>query len=89
MAPRKAKNQDGAGEQRKSPYRDKPNDHYEANMKKVNSERMFILKITDAGEYGDLAKSFFIKGSSGESYTVKIGNNLKKGSCSCQSAVSV
>lgn len=99
MAPRKAKkNQDDVGddgdsgsnpeEQRKSPYRTNPNDHYDADMEKVNSERMFILKVNDSGEYGDLAKSFVIKGSSGSVYTVKISNNLKR-SCTCQSAVSI
>ncbi len=96
MAPRKAKkNQGGAGdddghasERRKSPYRDEPNDNYDANMGKIMSERMFVLKVTDSGEYGDPARSFAIKGSSGSAYTVNIANNLK-GSCPCQSAVSI
>ncbi|OIW28371.1 hypothetical protein CONLIGDRAFT_632635 [Coniochaeta ligniaria NRRL 30616] len=94
MAPRKGKKNQGgagddgghAGEKRKTPYRAEPNDNYAANMKKVFSERMFILKVTDSGEYDDLARTFSIKGSSGSTYTVKISNNLK-GSCSCESAM--
>ena len=93
MAPRKTKKtQDDAGqadpipgEKRKSAYRNEPNEHYDANMARVFSERMFILKATESGEYGDLAMSFSIQGNSESAYTVKIANKIK---CNCQSAVS-
>jgi hypothetical protein len=81
MAPRKAKAE--AGEKRKSPYRSEPNDHYEKNMNKIDSERMFITKITDSGEYGDIGRSFSINGNTG-SYTVKIGNKMD---CNCTAFV--
>lgn len=82
MAPREAKTE--AGEKRLSPYRDEPNDNYDKNMEKINSERMFITKITDSGQYGDLARTFSVHGSSGPPYTVDIGNKMR---CNCTAFV--
>ena len=81
MAP---KSKAGAVEKRKSPYRSDPNDHYQANMKKVDDERMFIINVTDSGEYGDSGRSFGIRSTSGSNYRVKIGHTM---TCACTAFV--
>jgi hypothetical protein len=84
MAP--AKSNTGDSEKRMSPYRSAPNDHYGKNMERINEERMFIIKITDAGEYGNGGRSFSIRSSTGDAvYTVKISHKM---SCTCTSFVS-
>lgn len=83
MASRKARAE--AGEKRLSPYSSEPNDHYKKNMDKISSERMFIAKVVDSGQYGDLARSFIVYGSSGLPYTVNIGNKMDCNCTSCES----
>jgi len=82
MAP---KSKTAVVEKRKSPYRADPNDHYQANMKRINEERMFIINVTDSGEYGDNGWSFGIRGTTGSNYRVNIGHTM---TCDCTAFVS-
>jgi hypothetical protein len=98
MAPRAKKVQtsasaDQAGsagkpvEKRKVGYLHEPDDTYAPALEKIQSERMFVMKVTDKGEYGDVAMGFHIKsGTHGTIRDVTIGGVNK---CDCPSAVSL